>query len=183
MAKNLSKRSNSKPMPHDSINLDLPDSLITEALGAALARAMPALSAGAVVYLQGDLGAGKTSCARSLLHALGVTAHVRSPTYTLVDNYSVANLDCVHIDLYRLSSAAEVEELGLRDLTGPGSLLLIEWPENGGAAVPAADLNLRLLYAGDGRSASLTALSPLGRHWLMNLVTDTSLAPYVSNLT
>jgi tRNA threonylcarbamoyladenosine biosynthesis protein TsaE len=183
MAKNLSKRSKSKPMPQDSINLDLPDSRITEALGAALARAMPALSAGAVVYLQGELGTGKTSCARSLLHALGVTAHVRSPTYTLVDDYSLANLDCVHIDLYRLSSAAEVEELGLRDLTGPGSLMLIEWPENGGAAVPAADVNLRLFYAGDGRSASLTALSPLGRQWLLNLVTDTSLAPYVSNLT
>lgn len=170
-------------MPQDSINLDLPDSSITEVLGAALARAMPALRDGAVLYLQGELGAGKTSCARSLLHALGVTAQVRSPTYTLVDNYSLANLECVHIDLYRLGSAAEVLELGLRDLTGPGSLMLIEWPENGGAAVPAADVNLRLFYAGDGRSASLTALSALGRQWLLNLVTDTSLAPYVSNLT
>jgi tRNA threonylcarbamoyladenosine biosynthesis protein TsaE len=118
-----------------------------------------------------------------LLRALGVTSHVRSPTYTLVDNYSLVNLDCVHIDLYRLSSATEALELGLRDLTGPGSLMLIEWPENGGAAVPAADVILRLSYAGEGRSASLSALSPLGRQWLVNLVTDTSLAPYVSNLT
>ena len=61
--------------------------------------------------------------------------------------------------------------------------MLIEWPENGGAAVPAADVILQLSYTGDGRSASLTALSPLGRQWLFNLVTDTSLAPYVSNLT
>src|SRR5271169_625095 len=170
-------------MSQESITLRLPDNRVTEILGAALARAIPNLSAGAVVYLQGELGAGKTSCVRSLLRALGVTAPVRSPTYTLVDTYSLADLECVHVDLYRLSSAAEALELGLRDLTGPKSLMLIEWPENGGAAVPAADVNLRLFYAGDGRSASLTALSPLGRQWLFNLVTDTSLAPYVSNLT
>jgi len=152
----------------------------TESLGEKFGHAA---ESGLVIALSGELGAGKTSCARSLLHALGVTAHVRSPTYTLVDSYSLANLDCVHIDLYRLSSAAEALELGLRDMTGPKSLMLIEWPENGGAAVPAADVNLRLFYAGHGRSASLTALSPLGRQWLLNLVTDTSLAPYVSNLT
>jgi len=170
-------------MPQNAINLDLPNSRITELLGVALARAMPALSAGAVVYLQGELGAGKTSCVRSLLRALGVAAQVRSPTYTLVDTYSLANLDCVHIDLYRVTSATEVEELGLRDLTGAGSLLLIEWPENGGAAVPPADVRLQLLYAGEGRRAALTASSAAGEQWLLNLVTDTSLAPYVSNLT
>jgi len=170
-------------MPQNSINLDLPNAGITAELGAALAHAMPALSAGAVVYLQGELGAGKTSCVRSLLRALGVTAQVRSPTYTLVDTYALANLDCVHIDLYRVSSADEALELGLRDMTGAGSLMLIEWPENGGAAVPAADLRLQLFYAGEGRSASLIASSPTGEEWLRNLVTDTSLAPYVSNLT
>jgi tRNA threonylcarbamoyladenosine biosynthesis protein TsaE len=101
----------------------------------------------------------------------------------LVDTYSLANLNCVHIDLYRLTSAAEVEDLGLRDLTGANSLMLIEWPENGGAAVPSADLKLRLLYSGEGRSASLTANGPLGGQWLLNLGYDTSLAPYVSNIT
>jgi tRNA threonylcarbamoyladenosine biosynthesis protein TsaE len=170
-------------MPQDPLNLKLPDSRATEQLGAALARALPILSAGAVVYLQGELGAGKTSCVRSLLRALGVTAPVRSPTYTLVDTYGLADLNCVHVDLYRLSSAAEVLELGLRDLTGPHSLMLIEWPDNGGAAVPTADVHLRLAYAGEGRSASLTALSPVGRQWLLDLGRDNSLAPYVSNLT
>jgi tRNA threonylcarbamoyladenosine biosynthesis protein TsaE len=170
-------------MPQEPFNLELPDSRTTEELGAALARAIPNLSAGAVVYLHGELGAGKTSCARSLLRRLGVTAPVRSPTYTLVDTYGLADLDCVHVDLYRLNTAAEVEELGLRELTGPHSLMLIEWPENGGAAVPAADLQVRLAYAGDGRSASLTASGPVGEQWLLNLVTDTRLAPYVSNLT
>lgn len=170
-------------MPQNPINLVLPNSGITEELGAALAHAMPPLSSGAVVYLQGELGAGKTSCVRSLLRALGVTTQVRSPTYTLVDTYRAANLDCVHIDLYRVASAAEVEELGLRDMTGAGSLMLIEWPENGGAAVPSADLKLQLFYEGEGRSAALIASSPTGEEWLLNLVTDTSLAPYVSNLT
>jgi tRNA threonylcarbamoyladenosine biosynthesis protein TsaE len=170
-------------MLQEPLNLKLPDSRITEELGAALACAIPNLSAGAVVYLHGELGAGKTSCVRSLLRGLGVTAPVRSPTYTLVDTYDLAGLLCTHVDLYRLSAAAEVLELGLRELTGPRSLMLIEWPENGGAAIPAADMHLHLLYAGEGRSASLTASSPVGELWLRNLGHDTRLAPYVSNLT
>ena len=172
-----------KSMFQDSITLSLPESRSTEVLGAALARAFPHPSAGAVIYLQGDLGAGKTTCVRSLLRTLGVTAPVRSPTYTLVDTYSLADLTCVHIDLYRLSTAAEVEELGLRELTGLKSLMLIEWPENGGAAVPPPDLSLRLAYAGEGRAADLNAGSPTGRLWLLNLGLDNSLTPYLSNLT
>jgi tRNA threonylcarbamoyladenosine biosynthesis protein TsaE len=166
-----------------AMHFNLTDSRATEALGAALARAFPGPSRGAVVYLQGELGAGKTTCARSLLRALGVTAPVRSPTYTLVDSYALASLDISHIDLYRVQSALEVEELGLRDLTGPGSLIMIEWPEKGATAVPHADLEVRLTYAGESRRAALTAATPAGEKWLANLATDTSLAPYVSNLT
>jgi tRNA threonylcarbamoyladenosine biosynthesis protein TsaE len=136
-----------------------------------------------VVYLRGELGSGKTTCARSLLHALGVTATVRSPTYTLVDTYSTPELSLVHVDLYRLRSSAEVEELGLRDLTGPNSLMLIEWPEQGGAAVPPADVDLQLRYAGESRVASLRAVSEVGSRWLGKLGLDTSLVPYVSNST
>jgi len=170
-------------MSQARIDLNLPDSGVTEALGAALARALPAPNAGVVLYLQGELGSGKTTCARSLLRALGVTAPVRSPTYTLVDTYSLADLNCAHIDLYRLRSAVEVEQLGLRELTGPKSLMLVEWPENGGAAVPNADLKLRLLYSGEGRSATLSADGPQGGQWLLNLGRDSSLTPYVSNIT
>jgi tRNA threonylcarbamoyladenosine biosynthesis protein TsaE len=89
----------------------------------------------------------------------------------------------VHIDLYRLQSDIEVEELGLRDLTGPGFLMLIEWPEKGGSAVPHADLKLRLTYAGESRLAALSAATPVGEKWLANLAIDSSLAPYLSNLT
>ena len=178
-----------KPMPNASLGFDLPDSAATETLGAALARAFPGAaagagtSAGAIFHLSGELGSGKTTCARSLLHALGVTAPVRSPTYTLVDTYSVADLTCVHVDLYRVQTTLEVEELGLRDMTGPGYLMLIEWPEKGGTAVPRADLILQLLYAGEARAARLNAGSEVGAAWLGKLAIDTSLNLYVSNLT
>jgi tRNA threonylcarbamoyladenosine biosynthesis protein TsaE len=170
-------------MPEAPLSFDLPDSGATESLGRALAQAFPGADEGAIMYLRGELGSGKTTCARSLLHALGVTAPVRSPTYTLVDTYSVADLICVHVDLYRVQTATEVEELGLRDMTGPGYLMLIEWPEKGGVAVPPADVVLQLAYRGEARSAALGALSETARVWLAKLSIDTSLAPYVSHLT
>jgi tRNA threonylcarbamoyladenosine biosynthesis protein TsaE len=181
------------------MEFSLPDSSATEALGQALARALPitvylgtpgaagssaaATGSGAVVYLQGELGAGKTTCARSLLRALGVTGLVRSPTYTLVETYILAALTCVHVDLYRLQGVREVDELGLRDLVGPGCLLMVEWPEKGGDALPPADLYLILDYAGEARRARLSAKSQLGIDWLSDLGHDSSLSSYVSNLT
>jgi len=138
---------------------------------------------GAVVYLQGELGAGKTTCVRSLLRALGVTGLVRSPTYTLVETYRLNALTCVHVDLYRLQALTEVDELGLRDWVGPGCLLLVEWPEKGGIALPPADLELTLRYSGEARRASLSAGTALGSRWLDNLGHDTSLSFYVSNIT
>jgi len=175
-------------MTRVSMAFDLADSGVTEALGASLARSFPGaarsagVAPGGVLYLHGDLGAGKTTCARSLLRALGVVGLVRSPTYTLVETYELAGLTCVHVDLYRLRTRTEVDELGLRDLVGP-CLLLVEWPEKGGGALPPADLELLLNYAGDGRQARLSAGTPLGSTWLENLGSDSSLSFYVSNLT
>ena len=169
-----------------SLEFNLGSSGDTEALGRALARALPGAgvsAAGAVLYLQGELGAGKTTCARSLLQALGVTGPVRSPTYTLVETYVLAGLTCSHVDLYRLQSLSEVDELGLRDLLGPKGLLLVEWPDRGGAALPPADVELTLRYAGEARQAALDPKTPLGSEWLRNLGHDTSLRFYVSNLT
>jgi tRNA threonylcarbamoyladenosine biosynthesis protein TsaE len=166
------------------LGFTLGDAAATDALAAALARSFPgAGQTGAVMYLRGDLGAGKTTCVRGLLHALGVTGRVRSPTYTLVEPYRVGALNFVHIDLYRLRTPLEVEELGLRDYCESGCLLLIEWPERGGLSLPAADVDLGLRYANSGRAARLSAQSPLGRLWLDNLGRDTSLSLYVSNLT
>jgi len=178
-----------------SMELSLADSGVTEALGRALARSIPGImsgpdntlvgveSAGAVLYLHGELGAGKTTCVRALLRTLGVVGLVRSPTYTLVETYPSGKLTCVHVDLYRLQDPTEVDELGLRDLVGPGCLLLVEWPEKGGAALPPADLDLTLRYAGDAREACVTARTSLGSEWLLNLGRDSSLSAYVSNLT
>jgi tRNA threonylcarbamoyladenosine biosynthesis protein TsaE len=171
------------------MDFNLADSSVTDALGEALARAFagtapaPGGPPGGVLYLRGDLGAGKTTCARSLLRALGVVGLVRSPTYTLVETYELAGLTCIHVDLYRLQSLTEVDELGLRDLVGASCLLLVEWPDRGGAALPPADLAVVLNYAGEGRQAHVTSHSPLGSRWLENLGSDTSLRGYLSNLT
>jgi len=181
------------PTPDASIDLDLADSAITELLGQALAHSLERTSAaapgGAVLYLHGELGAGKTTCVRSLLRTLGATGPVRSPTYALVESYDLGAWTCVHVDLYRVQSVLEVDELGLRDLVGPGCLLLVEWPEKGGAALPPADVELTLSYrgdarpGGDSRQAHLCAVTSWGHSWLVNLGLDTSLRPYVSNLT
>src|SRR6202030_1458634 len=103
----------------------LPDALATEALGAALARAYAWGSSGAgaaagsaVIYLHGELGAGKTTCVRSLLRTLGVLGLIRSPTYTLVETYRPQGITLIHVDLYRLGGPDAVEELGLRDYVG-----------------------------------------------------------------
>ena len=167
------------------MDFHLADSSVTEALGQGLARTLPAgtVPLGAVVYLQGDLGAGKTTCVRGLLRTLGVTGLVRSPTYTLVEIYELAALTCVHVDLYRVQDLGEVDELGLRDLVGPQCLLLVEWSDKGAGVLPPADLNLVLSYAGDARQGHLSAETPLGAAWLENLGCDTRITPYVSNLT
>jgi len=175
------------------MEVNLADTSATEALGQALARSLPATvyrgaadggaGPGAVVHLRGELGAGKTTCVRSLLRTLGVRGLVRSPTYTLVETYVLPALTCVHVDLYRLQSQTEVDELGLRDLAGPGCLMLVEWPEKGGAPLPPGDLDLSLRYAGDGRQAALRANTPVGIEWMTYLGRDTSLSSYVSNIT
>ncbi len=166
------------------IDLLLADADATEALGAALAQAFQRLPGGsAVVYFHGELGAGKTTCVRSLLRQLGVEGSIRSPTYTLVETYPLAAVTCVHVDLYRVQGPGEVDELGLRDYFVGDCLLLVEWPERGAAALPMADVELTLAYQRDSRQCRLTGGSARGRVWLDNLEHDTSLAPYVSNIT
>jgi tRNA threonylcarbamoyladenosine biosynthesis protein TsaE len=144
----------------------LSDEAATEALGATLARALPAeRTAPLVVYLQGELGAGKTTLARGLLRALGVTGTIRSPSYTLVESYDTPRVSALHADLYRLQRASEVHELGLSDLAA-GTLLLIEWPELGLGQLPAADLIIHLAHEGATRRARLQACSASAQRWL-----------------
>lgn len=141
----------------------LPDSAATDELGLRLARSMPAK---AVVFLRGDLGAGKSSLARAMLQALGVTGHIKSPTYTLIERYPLPEGEAVHLDLYRIAESAELEFLGLDELIGQARLWLIEWPDRGGAALPRPDLEIELAVAGIGRSAGLRGVSPEGQAWL-----------------
>jgi tRNA threonylcarbamoyladenosine biosynthesis protein TsaE len=173
------------PQPEPiQIEFMLTDAEATEALGAALARAFPGAARGsASLHLEGDLGAGKTTCVRSLLRALGVSGLIRSPTFTLVETYRLGELTYVHVDLYRLNGPEEVEELGLRDFLGAGCLLLVEWPSKGARALPSPDLELSMSFADPGRRVRVHARGPLGENWLGNLRNDTRLIPYLSNLT
>lgn len=148
----------------------LPDNDATEALGQALARTRPA---SAVVHLQGDLGAGKSTLARALLRTLGVAGAIRSPTYTLVERYPVEGGEVWHLDLYRIGDAGELEFLGLDE--GAAVLWLVEWPERGAAALPAADLHVALAVDADGRSALLTGTTPVGEQWLDRLAAQRQL--------
>ncbi|MBV6425436.1 MAG: tRNA threonylcarbamoyladenosine biosynthesis protein TsaE [Steroidobacteraceae bacterium] len=113
--------------------------------GAALARTLPSLEgAPLLLYLSGDLGAGKTTLARGLLAQLGAPGPVRSPTYTLVEWHALPALTVAHVDLYRLEDPHELEPLGLREAYAPHHLWIVEWPERSGEALPTADLHLDL---------------------------------------
>ena len=142
--------------------LELPDAEATEALGARLAESLVP----GIVYLQGDLGAGKTTLTRGLLRRLGHQGRVRSPTYTLVEPYRFAGSVIYHLDLYRLADPEELEWLGLRDMLAEHALLLVEWPERGAGVLPAADLVIRLEYSGGGRRAMLEPASATGEQLL-----------------
>ncbi len=115
------------------------------------ASLLPLLHAGDVVYLQGDLGAGKTTLTRALLRLLAYTGTVNSPTYTLIESYQLPPFDLHHFDLYRLKSADELEALGARDLFDAGSVCMIEWPQNAQDWLPGANIVVEIEHAEQGR--------------------------------
>lgn len=148
------------------LKYDLDSATATEALGARLAAK---ITPGCILYLSGDLGAGKTTLVRGLLHALGHRGTVKSPTYTLVEPYQIGDWRLFHWDLYRLADPEELEFLGLRDQLDGQAALLIEWPERGQGELPAADAEIALSYAGEGRACRLTAFSSVGQILLADL--------------
>jgi len=112
---------------------------------------------GEVIYLDGDLGSGKTTFSQFFLKACGVTGHVKSPTYTLYESYQVQQQSYIHMDLYRLSDPEELYFLGLEDLLNGTNILLVEWPDKGLGVIPAADWVLSFLLDGQQRTLKITS--------------------------
>ncbi len=141
----------------------------TLALGAAIARCF---ESGMVVHLRGDLGSGKTTLTRGMLQALGHAGKVKSPTYTLVEPYSVSRLDFYHFDLYRFRNPEEWLDSGFHEYFNPQSVCVVEWPEKAQGLLPPPDLEIELVESTHedrstiGRDATLVAHSAAGRRCL-----------------
>ena len=127
-----------------------------------------------MVYLCGELGAGKTTLARGFLRACGVSGPVRSPTYALVQLYRLAQQTVVHLDLYRLRTLEDFEHLGLEDWAVPGCLWLVEWPQRAEGALPAPDLSIALRVTADAHEAEVTAETTTGQAWLARCAASSS---------
>jgi len=149
-----------------SRQIELDAEAATLALGAALAAG--ALG-GRVLYLHGDLGAGKTTLTRGLLRTLGWPGAVKSPTYTLVEVYELSRLNLYHFDLFRFNDPSEWLTAGLADTRDAHALAVIEWPERAARYLPPPDLEIRLSISGTGRRARLEARSADGAAWLQSL--------------
>jgi len=140
-----------------TLTLYLPDEAHTQALAQRLAAVLlPALTqadaasafppVGARLHLKGELGSGKTTFARALLRAFGVTGRIKSPSYALLESYKISNLYLHHLDFYRFGKEQDWEDAGFRDVLQAQALILVEWPEQAGALLPAPDLELSLRY-------------------------------------
>jgi tRNA threonylcarbamoyladenosine biosynthesis protein TsaE len=152
----------------------LPDEAATLVLGAVLAEVLTDVLAqdtqpAAVIYLEGDLGAGKTTLVRGLLRKVGVGGTVKSPTYTLVEPHVVSGLNLYHFDFYRFSYPEEFLDAGLDEYFAAAGVCLVEWPDRAQPYLPACDLRIRLELDGHARRASLGAESERGRQWLSRL--------------
>ena len=156
-------------IPSNELRLSLRDVEATEKLGAVLATL---LSDGLIFFLLGDLGSGKTSLVRGVLRELGHSGAVKSPTYTLLEEYSVAGRDIIHFDLYRLTDPEELDLIGIRDYVNGKNCCFFEWPQRGQGYLPAADLQIQISLKGNGRLARMTSNSESGRAILKSIQTE-----------
>ena len=148
------------------MTLHLPDEAATLALGALLAQA---LAPGLVVYLDGELGSGKTTLVRGVLRGLGYQGNVKSPTYTLVELYAISRLDLHHFDFYRFSQPEEYLDAGLDEYFQGGAVCFAEWPDKAEGYLAPADLRISLDMAGSGRRIDFKPLTEAGRACLSKL--------------
>ena len=140
-------------MTHLCINRYLPDEAATLALGKELTEK---LAGAPLVFLAGELGAGKTTLVRGILRGLGYQGSVKSPTYTLLEPYEVAGRTVYHFDLYRIGDSAELDFIGMDELLDTDAIKLVEWPERGSGRLPAPDVSIRLSLEGEGRRVEVS---------------------------
>ena len=141
-----------------------PDEAATAAFATQLAAALTRANLNACIALHGDLGAGKTTLVRHLLHALGVTGRIKSPTYAVVEPYSVAAGEVWHFDFYRFSDPREWVDAGFRDIFASAGLKLCEWPQNAAGVMPTPDLEIHIQVDDDEqRQVTIKALTPCGQ--------------------
>lgn len=150
----------------DSRSTFLGDEAATLKLGASLGTALSDWSEGLVIFLEGDLGAGKTTFCRGVLRGLGHSGAVKSPTYTLVEPYEFDDRTLNHFDLYRLGDPEELEYMGIRDYFKAGDVCIIEWPERGAGVLPEPDLRITVNVEGRGRRFRWQSETSNGSHWL-----------------
>lgn len=153
----------------NTFTLILENEAATVGMGSVLASLV---KQGAVIFLHGDLGAGKTTLTRGIVQGLGHTGKVKSPTYTLVEPYELANCSVYHFDLYRLGDPEELEYMGIRDYFTPTAICVIEWPKKGHGFIPTPDLNITMQYQGEQRQISIEAESERGTAILNTLQND-----------
>jgi tRNA threonylcarbamoyladenosine biosynthesis protein TsaE len=149
-----------------ALAINLPDEAATAVFAQRLAGV---LIPGMVIYLRGDLGAGKTTLVRALLNALGYLGRVKSPTYTLLEQYEAGGLNLRHFDLYRFRDPEEWESAGFNEEFDGHNICLVEWPEQAAGLLPAADLELIFDILPDGRNISLQTHTDTGRECLNRL--------------
>jgi len=140
-----------------SFNIPSEDAML--ALGNRWARHLTRLDDGAVVFLAGALGAGKTTLARGILRGMGHAGAVASPTYTLLEHYALPAREVYHFDLYRLERPRDVETLGLRDALERAAVVLVEWPERGAGRLPPPSYDVEILHHG-ARARRVKVCSP-----------------------